>query len=52
MSATVSINLNACFTYLLNYDWLLYMMAKFDRAKEHPQHTKDEIVLSAYKTIE
>ncbi|MFV0251099.1 MAG: hypothetical protein AB8U53_01100 [Rickettsia aeschlimannii] len=36
----------------LEDDWLLYMMAKFDRAKEHPQHTKDEIVLSAYKTIE
>ncbi|WP_395477021.1 Rpn family recombination-promoting nuclease/putative transposase [Rickettsia endosymbiont of Pantilius tunicatus] len=32
-------------------DWL-YMMAKFDKAKEPPKHTKDEIVLSAYKTIE
>ncbi|BBJ31482.1 hypothetical protein RAS_05910 [Rickettsia asiatica] len=28
------------------------MMAKFDRAKEPPKHTKDEIVLSAYNTIE
>ncbi|MFV9873444.1 MAG: hypothetical protein AB8U78_06140 [Rickettsia slovaca] len=54
MSATVSINLNACvFVELdkftkeahelesLEDDWL-YMMAKFDRAKEPPQHTKDE----------
>ncbi len=52
MSATVSINLNACvFVELdkctkeadelesLEDDWL-YMMAKFE--KEPPQHTKDE----------
>ncbi|HJD65855.1 MAG TPA: Rpn family recombination-promoting nuclease/putative transposase, partial [Rickettsia endosymbiont of Bembidion nr. Transversale] len=32
-------------------DWL-YMMAKFDKAKEPPKHTQDEVVLSAYKTIE
>lgn len=32
-------------------DWL-YMMAKCDKSKEPPKHTKDEIVLSAYKTIE
>ncbi|KJV62160.1 hypothetical protein [Rickettsia amblyommatis] len=34
----------------LEEGWL-YMMAKFDRAKELPQHTKD-VVLSVYKTIE
>ncbi|BFD46644.1 MAG: hypothetical protein DMENIID0002_12900 [Rickettsia endosymbiont of Sergentomyia squamirostris] len=32
-------------------DWL-YMMAKFDKAKEPPKHTKDQTVLSAYQTIE
>jgi predicted transposase/invertase (TIGR01784 family) len=32
-------------------DWL-YMMAKFDRAKEPPSHTKDKTVLSAYTAIE
>ncbi|CAK6516512.1 Rpn family recombination-promoting nuclease/putative transposase [Rickettsia helvetica] len=35
----------------LEDDWL-YMMAKFDRAKEPPKYIKDEIVLSAYNTIE
>lgn len=28
------------------------MMAKFDKAKKPPQHTKDKAVLSAYETIE
>jgi predicted transposase/invertase (TIGR01784 family) len=32
-------------------DWL-YMMAKFDKAKEPPEHTKDKTILSAYRTIE
>lgn len=35
----------------LEDDWL-YMMAKFDKAKRPPKHTRDELVLSAYETIE
>ncbi|WP_172795025.1 hypothetical protein [Rickettsia sp. Tenjiku01] len=63
MSATVSINLNACvFVELdkftkeadelesLEDDWLC-MMAKFDRAQE-PNIQKMTIALSVYKTIE